>query len=118
MALIPRSWFASLRNSNRKRARLLKKADSRRRLLVESLELRALLAATVATDLPDYRPGSTAYITAQNNDEPGLNFTAGETIHFQVTRTDGIEDFPNGNLPWQVTDGVGGFDPYVNEDGI
>ena len=33
------------------------------------------------------------------------------------TRTDGIADYPSGNLPWVVVDGVGGFDPHVDGDG-
>jgi len=77
---------------------------------MESLESRALMAANVLTDLPDYLPGETAIISAWNDSESGADFTAGETVLFQVTRTDGLNDLPNGNLPWFVTDGVGGFD--------
>ncbi|MFN5187028.1 MAG: beta strand repeat-containing protein [Planctomycetota bacterium] len=79
---------------------------------MESLESRALMAANVLTDLPDYLPGETAIISAWNDSESGADFTAGETVLFQVTRTDGLNDLPNGNLPWFVTDGVGGFDGY------
>ncbi|MFM9066538.1 MAG: hypothetical protein ACKOUR_04260, partial [Planctomycetota bacterium] len=72
------------------------------------------------TDLPDYAPGNTAVISAWNDDSPGTNFDAGEQVKFQVTRTDGIPDQANGNLPWYATDGVGGFDGYYvdsNNDG-
>lgn len=70
------------------------------------------MAAEVVTDLQDYSPGQTALITAWNSGDAGVNFVAGERIRFQVTRTDGIADAPQGNLPWFVTDGVGGFEGY------
>ena len=85
---------------------------------IESLESRLALAASVTTDLQDYAPGQTALISAFNDSASGVNFAVGETVRFQVTRTDGIIDFPGGNLPWVVVDGVGGFDPYVNAQGI
>lgn len=89
-----------------------------RRLAIECLERRRLLAAQVVTDLQDYQPGQTAIITAWNDSDAGLNFEVGERVRFQVTRTDGIEDFPSGNLPWVVEDGLGGFDPhYLDQDG-
>lgn len=96
-------------HSPRLRARL----DQRRRgwwsAIFEPLSDRLMLAAEVVTDLQDYSPGQTAVITAGNNSQAGTNFVAGERIRFQVVRTDGIEDAPPGNLPWYVTDGVGGF---------
>ena len=76
-------------------------------MFAEALETRQLLAANVMTDLPDYSPDMTAQISAWNDDLGGTNFAAGETVRFQVTRTDGVGDAPNGNLPWFVTDGVG-----------
>jgi hypothetical protein len=73
------------------------------------------------TDKPDYAPGETAIITAFNNSgAEGVMFQSGEQVQFQVTRTDGAGDSPLGNLPWYVTDGVGGFDGYyvdANDDG-
>ncbi|MFO0900287.1 MAG: MBG domain-containing protein [Pirellulales bacterium] len=77
-----------------------------------------VLSATVGVDKVDYAPGETALITASNDEQAGGDFAAGETVKFQVTRTDGIEDYPSGNLPWFVTDGVGGFEAYyVDIDG-
>ncbi|WZP00326.1 hypothetical protein EP7_001959 [Isosphaeraceae bacterium EP7] len=73
------------------------------------------MTARVVTDLPDYAPGSTAQITAWNDEAEGSNFNIGETLKFQVTRTDGIEDFPSGNLPWFATDGgTGDADGVAN----
>jgi hypothetical protein len=107
--------------------------------VLESLENRVLLSATpmdvtttepvvtaavVTTDKADYAPGETALITTSNTDTEGLKFGDGELVQFQVTRTDGIEDAPMGNLPWYVTDGVGGFAAYQdtivdsNNDGV
>jgi hypothetical protein len=84
----------------------------------ERLGDRRVLAAEVMTDLQDYSPGQTALITAWNSDRAGLDFGAGERIRFQVTRTDGVADAPQGNLPWYVTDGVGGFaGHYVDGNG-
>src|SRR5262249_19237359 len=83
----------------------------------EQLEARQLLAAAVVTDKPDYAPGSTAHITASNDGNPGANFQAGETIEFKVIRTDGVQDYPPGNQPWDVTAGADGSvttDWYVN----
>ncbi len=98
--------------------KLSRRKSRSRRLVVECMEQRRLLAAQVVTDLQDYQPGQTAIITAWNDGEAGENFSTGEKIRFQVTRTDGIEDFPNGNLPWVVEDGIGGFEPfYVDQDG-
>src|SRR6476659_5762430 len=90
---------------------------------LESLEPRLLLSATpvpttempatqpataaiVTTDKADYSPGETAVITTSNTTDPGAKFAEGETVEFQVTRTDGVEDFPMGSVPWYVTDGV------------
>lgn len=82
------------------------------------LEPRMLLAADIATDRFDYAPGSTALFTTFSDGGPDHNFQVGETIQFQVVRTDGLADNPPGNLPWQVTDGLGGFDAYVDETGV
>ena len=86
------------------------------------LESRALLSAAVVTDLQDYAPGSTAQITAWNSAETATaDFDWSQAIRFQVIRTDGYGDLPNGNLPWHVTDGVGGFEGYYvdsNDDGV
>src|SRR5262249_18003962 len=46
------------------------------------------------------------------------NFQVGETVQFQVVRTDGVPDHPPGNLPWRVTDGLGGFTPYQDQGGM
>jgi hypothetical protein len=102
-------------------------ASSRSSFALEVLEPRQLLsadvlpAAMVTTDQPDYVPGQTAIITAFNSGAVGLEFASGETVEFKVTRTDGVEDNPLGNLPWRVTDGVGGFTGYyvdANTDGV
>ncbi|RLS77934.1 MAG: hypothetical protein DWI02_09305, partial [Planctomycetota bacterium] len=84
----------------------------------EPLESRMLLSATVSTDQIDYAPGSTAVITATTDGLPDHNFQIGETLQFQVSRTDGIADHAPGNLPWIVTDGSSGFTPYQNSAGI
>jgi len=60
--------------------------------LVEQLETRQLLSAIVLTDHQDYAPGSTALITATTDGGPTHNFLPGETVQFQVTRTDGVPD--------------------------
>src|SRR5579864_9174746 len=86
--------------------------------LVEMLEARQMLSALVTTDPQDYAPGSTAYITAASDANPGTNFQVGETVQFRVTRTDGVPDFPPANQPWDVTDGVGGFTPYQDSTGM
>ena len=75
-------------------------------------------AAVVTTNKADYSPGETAVITTSNTEQEGAKFAEGETVEFQVTRTDGVEDFPMGNLPWYVTDGVGGFEAYQDYDPI
>src|SRR5207249_3731309 len=102
--------------------------------VLESLEHRVLLSATpvpttemtttepaapaaiVTTDKADYSPGETAVITTSNTSGEGLKFADGEMVEFQVTRTDGVEDSPMGNVPWYVTDGMGGFDPHQEYD--
>ena len=66
-----------------------------------------MLAADVATDkFSTFSDGGADH-----------NFLVSETVRFQVVRTDGIADRAPGNLPWQVTDGVGGFAPYTDEAG-
>jgi hypothetical protein len=91
--------------------------------VLESLENRVLLSATpmaaeVTTDKIDYSPGETAVITTSNTNTStdGVKFVDGELVQFQVTRTDGIQDAPMGNVPWFVQDGVGGFDAYQEFD--
>ncbi len=106
--------------------------QSARPVLMEAMEPRLLLsvtlpgvdeavdpttvAAAVVTDKLDYAPSETALITAFNGTAEGAKYLAGELVRFRVTRTDGIDDFPMGNVPWFVTDGVGGFDPYQQYD--
>jgi hypothetical protein len=98
--------------------------------VLESLEPRLLLSATpmtaavVTTDHVDYAPGETAVITTSNTNGEGLQFSAGEMVSFQVTRTDGMADYsgsttgvgPTGNEAWYVTDGVGGFSAHLGSD--
>src|SRR6478672_3888889 len=109
-------------------------SDHRPSFVLESLEPRLLLsaapvaptempvtepaatAAVVTTDKADYSPGETAVITTSNTDQEGAKFAEGEMVQFQVTRTDGVEDVPMGNLPWYVTDGVGGFEAHQEYD--
>lgn len=80
---------------------------------------RVLLSATVATGQPDYPPGSTAFITASNDANPGTNFLAGETVRFHIERTDGVAIMsPPAITDWGVTDGVGGFAPYHDSTGM
>jgi uncharacterized repeat protein (TIGR01451 family) len=64
---------------------------------MEELERRNLLAV-VATDLPDYAPGSTAQIFASS-------FQLGEAVQFQVLHSDGMPNTGDGHLPWTVIDG-------------
>src|SRR3954451_13196158 len=96
------SGTSTLASSNKKR--VLRRAVSQ---VLESLEQRRLLTAVVTTDQEDYVPGSVAQIIATNDANVGSNFdfTAGETVEFQVRRTDGQPDFPQGNQPWRVIDG-------------
>ena len=54
--------------------------------------------ASITTDLDDYAPGSTAYIT-------GENFEPGETVELEILHTDGTPNTGGGHEPWQVTDG-------------
>ena len=97
---------------------------------VEPLEPRLLLSATpmtaavVTTDHVDYAPGETAVITTSNQAGDGVQFSAGEMVSFQVTRTDGMADAasqtsgvgPAGNEAWYVTDGIGGFTAHLGSD--
>ena len=110
-----RAWLRAQQRSRRDRTRRLglSRLDGLARL-----EPRMLLAADIATDRFDYAPGSTALITTFSDGGPDRNFLVGETIQFQVVRTDGIADNAPGNLPWKVTDGLGGFEAYVDEIGI
>jgi len=66
-------------------------------LLLETLEARTTPTASVFTDLPDYMPGDTALITAQD-------FAPGSTVEFQVLHVNG-NNGGQGHLPWRVTDG-------------
>jgi hypothetical protein len=120
-----------LTGKNRQRAearrkRLVSAFQKRKGFSLDILEPRMLLsadalpAAVVTTDQLDYAPGETAIISAFNNGTEGVEFVAGEEVRFEVTRTDGVGDSPLGNLPWIVTDGVGGFEGYyvdANTDG-
>ena len=98
------SWQNLLKSLTKRIPQFGRRRSSRSRLrttnrtAAEILEFRTLLSAAIVTDLLDYMPGETAAITASG-------FAVGETVQFQVTRTDGIQDYPSGNLPWQVTDG-------------
>ena len=96
-----------------------RRARTRAAAWVELLEPRTLLSAIVTTDKSDYAPGSTAYITATNNSNPGTDFQPGETVQFHIDRTDGIpvED-PPAIQTWDVTDGLGGFAPYQDSNGL
>ncbi len=123
--LFQRIYATILRDRFRRRAVVRSQRRSRRRSSWtlsrradwEPLEPRMLLAADVATDKFDYAPGSTALISTFSDGGADHNFLVGETVRFQVVRTDGIADRAPGNLPWQVTDGVGGFAPYTDEAG-
>ncbi len=119
------SWLNSMKKqlvrglqSKQRRSRRQRYFESSRG--IEQVESRLLLSAVVVTNQDDYAPGSTALITASNDTAAGTNFANGELVQFQVARTDGIADYPSGNLPWYVTDGVAGFEPYeadINNDG-
>src|SRR4029077_16391722 len=127
----------SLYNRIRRERRTMCKTEAKRprqharAFVLESLENRVLLSATpvdvpttepvvtaavVTTDKADYAPGETALITTSNTSADGLKFSEAEMVQFQVTRTDGIQDSPMGNVPWYVTDGVGGFKAYEEFD--
>ncbi|TKV83632.1 carboxypeptidase-like regulatory domain-containing protein, partial [Bradyrhizobium elkanii] len=61
---------------------------------------------SVATDLPDYAPGSTAYFTAK--------IGIGDTVTFNVSDTLG-KDVSGTSQPWTVTDGgAGDLDGIAN----
>ena len=102
---------ALLRAQRRSRRDRMRRSGLARLDGLARLEPRMLLAADIATDRFDYAPGSTALITTFSDGGPDHNFQVGETIQFQVVRTDGLADNPPGNLPWQVTDGVGASTP-------
>ncbi|MEI7863387.1 MAG: autotransporter-associated beta strand repeat-containing protein, partial [Planctomycetota bacterium] len=107
------------RTMQRARRRSLRDWAKRAGLVqLESLEARAMLAADVSTDKFDYAPGSTALFQTFADGTPGHDFQIGEAVQFRVVRTDGLLDAAPGNLPWQVTDGVGGFAPFVNDSGV
>ncbi len=129
------NWLNRDRREARKAARQSREQSRRSRqpFVLESLEGRVLLSATpmevvavtteppvsaaiVTTDKMDYSPRETAIVTTSNTDGDGLKFADGEMVQFQVTRTDGIADYPSGNLPWYVRDGVGGFEAYQEYD--
>ncbi len=108
-----RSWTNKLSSIKSKfltsdSARRTRSTEHRATLQMEMLEIRELLNAQVMTDLFDYAPGQTAIITAFNNSDPGTDFNVGESVTFQVTRSDGVPEYSNGNLPWTVTDGGAG----------
>ncbi len=95
------SLLSSLKQSRQRRARKANRRTNQRafnrRILMESLEERRLLAA-VTTDLLDYAPGSTAVIV-------GTGFDTGETVELQVLHNDGTSNNGGGHKTWQVTDG-------------
>ena len=84
----------------------------------EVLESRQMLAATVSTDQLDYAPNSTAWITTGSDGQPGGDFLVGEAVDFHILRSDGAPNDHPGHTPWRVTDGVGGFAPWVDAQGI
>ncbi len=123
-------WLKQLKRNRRDARKAAQESAEQTRpahqpFVLESLEARILLSATpveavVTTDKADYSPGETAIITTSNQPSTleGATFADGEMVQFQVTRTDGVPDFPSGNLPWYVIDG--GIDAYqtdVNSDG-
>src|SRR5436190_6182812 len=73
---------------SRSRSGDLHRARTRVAVAVVLLETRQLLSAIVTTDKQDYAPASTAFITATSDGGPGHNFQAGETVQFDITRTD------------------------------
>ncbi|MCY2989631.1 MAG: autotransporter-associated beta strand repeat-containing protein, partial [Planctomycetota bacterium] len=84
-----------------RRRRQRQQAARNRRLQLESLEDRRLLAANLWTDLQDYVPGSTAHIS-------GSGFAPGEPVQLQVLHTDQALNTGSGHAPWIVTDGGAG----------
>src|SRR5262245_9585559 len=98
--------------------------------VLEWLDTRLLLSAApmtasvVTTDHVDYAPGETAVIITSNTNGDGLQFSDGELVRFQVTRTDGMAVAagttsavgPTGNEAWYVTDGVWGFSAHRGSD--
>ncbi|HEX6883860.1 MAG TPA: HYR domain-containing protein [Planctomycetota bacterium] len=59
--------------------------------------------ATLTSDLPDYQPGDTAYLT-------GAGFAAGESVVLLVVHADGTPNSGADHDPWSVVaDGNGGF---------
>jgi hypothetical protein len=118
-------WLNSLASalSPKSGARRTKKQASKprrgRRMTVELLESRLVPSAVVSLDHQDYAPDSTAIITASNDTGPLANFSVGETVHFHIDRTDGISvNVPPAVQDWYVTDGVGGFTPYQDSNGL
>src|SRR5262245_54586706 len=87
--------------------------------LVESLETRQLLTASVTTDQQEDAHGSTTIITGAHDTNTGTNVQPGETVHFHIDRTDGVPiSAPPAIQDWDVTDGVGGFTPYQDSTGM
>ena len=89
------------RSAVRSRRRKRKQPARCRRLRLEALEDRLLLAANIWTDHLDYAPGATAQIT-------GSGFAAGEPVQLQVLHTDQVPNTGSGHTPWIVTDGGSG----------
>lgn len=99
MALI--SWFRrALPDRKRVPQKPRRSSHSRCRLHVEQLEDRLVPAALLGTDLLDYAPGSTAFIS-------GSGFQAGETIQIEIVHADTGVDAVGSN-PYQITDGGAG----------
>src|SRR5262245_39073702 len=89
------------------------------RCAVEQLEDRLVPSALVTTDRSDYPPSSTAIFTAWNDANAGTNFLVGETVRFHIDRTDGVPvSAPPAIQDWNVTDGVGGFTPHQDANGV
>src|SRR5262245_27205049 len=89
------------------------------RCRVEQLEGRLVPSAIVTTDPPDYAPGSTAIIAATNDANQSTNFQMGEKVHFHMDRTDGVPvQAPPAIQDWNVADGVGGFTPHQDANGV
>lgn len=87
--------------------------------LVEPLETRQLLSVILHTDQPDYTPNSTAVITTTTDCSPDNNFQPGEVVQFHLDRTDGgTIQSPPAIRTWDVTDGVGGFTPHQDSNGM
>lgn len=80
-------------SSNLQRSKGITARRPFRRLLLESLEDRRLLSATVWTDQLNYVPGTMALVS-------GTGFQPGETVKVQVLHTDGTANGDAREAPW------------------